>query len=167
MANRRRRSLSKARLSRQKVIRPARPQDIDEMIVLLQQLCAIEKDFSFNPERQERGLRLLIESEQCAVMVAEEDGRVIGMGTGQLVVSTAEGDMALLIEDVVVDCLFRRRGVGRGLVKAIGGWGYSRGAIRMQLLADSHNAHGLMFYKSLGWERTNMICLRKYNSQEI
>ncbi len=73
------------------VIRPADAGDIETMIGLLQQLFLIEEDFTFDADRQRRGLELLLENDRSAIMVCEQAGQVIGMASGQLVVSTAEG----------------------------------------------------------------------------
>lgn len=45
---------------------------------------------------------MLIANQWATVLVAETSGKVVGMATGQLTISTAEGGPALLVEDVVV-----------------------------------------------------------------
>jgi len=145
----------------QSVIRPARTHDLDSLVELLRQLFAIEADFAFAPNSQRRGLALLIENERAAVLVAESDGQVVGMCTGQLTISTADGGPALLVEDVVVDQEHRGRGLGPRLLAALAHWAANRGAARLQLLADRNNEAGLAFYEKLGWRRTELICLRK------
>ncbi len=71
-------------------VRRARPEDLDTLVELLGVLFAIEADFLPDPERQRRGLALLLSDPRCAcVLVAESVGVVLGMVTAQLVVSTA------------------------------------------------------------------------------
>ena len=142
-------------------IRPAIPADLDCLVGLLKQLFAIEKDFTFQPSRQRRGLAMLLADEWAVVLVVDADGEKVGMCTGQLTISTAEGGPALLIEDVVVDAEYRGHGLGSKLLAAVAEWGADRGAHRLQLLADRHNEAGLIFYQKLGWQQTNLICLRK------
>ena len=77
------------------------------LVALLRQLFAIEEDFRIDEERQRRGLAMLLDNPQALILVAEAAGRVIGMCSGQLLVSTAEGGPALLVEDVVVAEGFR------------------------------------------------------------
>ena len=144
------------------MIRKAETDDITQLIGLLGQLFAIEKDFIIDAVKQRRGLLLLLESERSMILVAEENARVVGMVVGQLLVSTSEGAFSLLVEDLVVDHAFRGRGLGGRLLQLIADWGYHRGADRMQLLADKHNGSALEFYERMGWRRTNMICLRSY-----
>jgi GNAT superfamily N-acetyltransferase len=85
------------------------------------------------------------------------------MCTGQLVISTAEGGPAVVVEDMVVDPAHRRRGVGRSLMKAMAGWAAEQGATRLQLLADKNNPPALAFYERIGWQATALICLRQYS----
>jgi len=142
-------------------IRLARLGDLDRLVVLLGELFAIEADFSSDTERQKRGLLLMLDSSQACVLVAEAEGTVIGMATGQLTISTAEGGPALLVEDVVVAKDWRGFGIGRRLLIELGGWATSRNACRLQLLADRNNVAGLDFYRKLGWRSTELICLRQ------
>ena len=76
------------------------------------------------------------------------------MCTGQLVISTAEGGPAVLVEDMVVDPAHRRRGVGRSLMTAMARWAAEQGATRLQLLADKNNPPALAFYERVGWQPT-------------
>ena len=143
-------------------IRPARPDDLDRLVELLKELFAIEVDFTFNESLQRRGLQLLEANSSACLLVAKVAGQVMGMCSGQLTISTAEGGPALLVEDVIVDTRYRGRGVGRALLEGLGAWGKGQGAHRLQLLADRHNTAALAFYRRLGWQSTGLICLRKH-----
>jgi ribosomal protein S18 acetylase RimI-like enzyme len=142
-------------------IRPARTSDLDDLVQLLALLFAIEEDFAFDAERQRQGLALLLDTATAVVLVAEAEGRVVGMCSGQLTVSTAEGGPALLVEDVVVASPWQGRGVGRHLLVALEQWAGARKIGRLQLLADRTNRAALDFYKAVGWQGTELICLRK------
>jgi GNAT superfamily N-acetyltransferase len=95
------------------------------------------------------------------VVAAEAEGQVVGLASAQILISTAEGGPAGLVEDVVVAEGWRGRGIGRKLVAALEQWAATRGATRLQLLADRDNRPALRFYDAIGWERTRLICLRK------
>ena len=142
-------------------IRPAVHSDIRALTSLLKILFSIEEDFVFNKRLQSKGLELMIHNEKCCVMVADVNGQVTGMCSGQMTISTAEGGPALLVEDVIVHEDYRGRGFGRRLMEEVAEWGKARGALRIQLLADRNNASALEFYKRLGWRTTELICLRK------
>lgn len=145
-------------------IRTATGSDIPAMVELLRQLFAIEEDFVFMPDRQQRGLELLLAADQARVLVAEDQNEVIGMATCQLLISTAEGAPSLVIEDVVVSPAHRGRGFATLLLAKLAEWGRKRGARRMQLLADRTNSPALGFYRRQGWQTTQLICLRKYHA---
>ena len=142
-------------------IRGARPGDLGAMVELLHLLFSIEADFNFDADRQRRGLQMMLDRDDAVILVAENKNRVIGMCTGQLTISTAEGGPALLVEDVVVAEVWQGLGVGRQLMSALVHWAMDRKLRRLQLLADRNNAAALEFYKTLGWQPTELICLRK------
>lgn len=147
------------------MIRSAKREDLDELMLLLQQLFGIEEDFDFDAARQRKGLELLLDSTSSVIMVAEEQHSVIGMGTAQLVISTAEGGPSLLVEDLMVNPSWQNQGIGSKLLQALDDWGAGRGARRMQLLADQTNSPALAFYHHEGWQQTQLICLRKFHSE--
>jgi ribosomal protein S18 acetylase RimI-like enzyme len=144
-------------------IRNAQRSDMDAMVDLLEVLFSIEDDFSVDKARQRRGLKLMLDGclKHRCIKVAEVNGKVIGMCTAQTLISTAEGGIVALVEDVVVDLQFRDRGIGRKLMESIEDWSRSRGATRMQLLADRTNFSALDFYDKIGWLPTQLICLRR------
>ena len=144
-------------------IRKAIQKDIPSLLLLLQQLFSIEEDFTFVPDRQQAGLLLLLSKTNAIVVAAEKDDKIIGMATGQLVISTAEGGASLWIEDVVVDKQHQKRGIGSQLLLEVAAWGKEQGARRTQLLADKNNSTAIRFYKNNNWQQTALICLRKYH----
>lgn len=143
------------------VIRPARAEDIASMCSLLSELFSIESDFCPDEGRQRRGLAMLMEDARGQMVVAEKDGRTVGMCTGQLVISTAEGGYSVLVEDLVVSEQCRRQGVASAMLETIVHWASLNGATRLQLLADCDNQAALDFYGRIGWDRTNLVCIRR------
>jgi GNAT superfamily N-acetyltransferase len=135
-------------------IATARAEDIPALESLLATLFSIEADFHPDGERQRRGLALLIEDAERAVVMTARDswGTVVAMASAQLVMSTAEGAWSAWIEDVVVAEGFRGRGIGASLLSALLDWARAKGATRAQLLADHANAPALEFYHQLGWQ---------------
>jgi len=142
-------------------IRRALSTDTDSLVSLLEELFAIEEDFIFDGERQRRELELMLASPLSCVLTAETENGVIGMCSGQLTISTAEGSASLLVEDVIVTEDWRGKIVGRQLLDSIAQWAAEQGVTRMQLLADRSNKAGLDFYTRYGWQQTRLICLRK------
>ncbi len=144
-------------------IRAATTADLEGLVALLAVLFSIEQDFIADKGRQRQGLALMLANERGRVLVAEADGRVVGMCSGQLLVSTAEGGLSLLVEDVVVDKEWRGHGIGRLLMAALSDWASQHQVSRLQLLADRNNLPALAFYQGLGWQTTELICLRRYH----
>lgn len=148
------------------MIRRATREDIHNLIPLLRILFSIEEDFTFDAKKQKKGLNLLIEQRSSAIFIAVHNEETVGMVTGQLLISTAEGGPALVVEDLVVDPQHRNKKIARSLLQALGNWAEEKGAHRMQLLADAGNKEALSFYKKCDWTQTKLICLRKYYKRQ-
>jgi ribosomal protein S18 acetylase RimI-like enzyme len=146
------------------IFRQAVPADLPQLARLLEKLFTIEEDFQYSYDLQRQGLGLLLESKSATIIVAAENNRIVGMITGQLTISTAEGGRSLVVEDLYVNEQVRGRGIGRLLLHEVGKWANRFGARRMQLLADCNNHKALDFYDHIGWQQTKLICLRNYFS---
>lgn len=143
-------------------VRPAQRDDLPVLCALLGELFSIEADFRPDPARQWAGLeRLLAHAPEAVVLVAELDGVVVGMCTAQVLISTAEGGEAALVEDVVVRGDRRGCGIGSALLTALEAWCRRRGIRRLQLLADRANPPALDFYRARGWQPTQLMAWRK------
>jgi GNAT superfamily N-acetyltransferase len=147
-------------------IRPAEMTDLDTLVNLLSELFAIEEDFVFDPSKQRAGLALIVGSGKDRVLIAEHEGRVIGMCSVQTLISTAEGGRVGLVEDMVVSKAFLGQGIGRRLLGELERWADETGLTRLQLLADRSNRPALSFYDKLGWRRTELVGLRKMLREE-
>lgn len=144
------------------LIREAQVEDIPTLCSLLHELFSIEADFVPERAKQAAGLEMLIrEGDRSCVMVAELNGIVVGMCSCQLVISTAQGGPAGLLEDLIISHPYRGQGIGPKLLRAIETWAKMQGASRVQLLADRTNTSALEFYLKNEWKRTQLICLRR------
>lgn len=144
------------------IIRRASHTDIPDLIELLQILFIIETDFSVDKSKQRIGLEMMLsDSTNRCIMVADVNQQVVGMCTAQILVSTAEGGVVALIEDLVVDNEHRGKGIGRNLLLSVENWAAEKGAKRLQLLADRNNTPALKFYQKMRWNYTQLICLHK------
>ncbi len=142
-------------------IRRATRRDVAALTGLLRELFMTETEFAYDEAKQERGLRLLLGAPSAGVWVAERGGMIVGMVTVQLVVSTAEGGLSGLLEDLVVSAECRNAGIGALLLETAVQWTRAKGATRIQLLADRTNAAAFRFYFRHTWELTRMIALRR------
>ncbi|BDA44194.1 probable streptothricin acetyltransferase A [Coccomyxa sp. Obi] len=143
------------------IVRRANLEDVSRIVELLEILFTIEADFCIDKEKQTRGVALLLSDKDACALVAVLQDKVVGCITIQRLISTAEGGYVGLVEDVVVEGQFRKKGIGKQLEKAACSWALENGLLRLQLLADSSNASALSFYSRLGWKETNLVALRK------
>ncbi len=144
-------------------IDPAHTGDIDSLVNLLNVLFSIEQDFTPNEAAQRRGLELLLASpDRGQIFVARHPAeKVVGMVSAQLVISTAIGAPSAWIEDMVVREPFRGQGIGKLLLEKAHFWACSKGAGRIQLLADADNAPALAFYRHQDWQPTRLFAWKK------
>jgi len=139
------------------LIRKGKFSDIEVLSELLATLFVSETDFPIDTASQVAGLRLfLADSCRNVIFVAESDDCIVGMVTGQLLVSTAAGGYSVLIEDMVVLEEYHRQGLGTRLLRQVAAWGEERGAKRYQLVADRRNVPALEFYKNSGFQQSCM-----------
>lgn len=143
-------------------IRRAKYSDISGMIRLLRILFSIEVDFVFEERTQQSGLEMMLDdcTNRC-IMVAERNRQIVGMCTAQILVSTAEGGIVALIEDLVVEDACRGQGIGKKLILSLEAWAMARGVRRLQLLADRNNIRALEFYGKMDWKATELVCRQK------
>ena len=138
------------------IVRRANYKDIPEMSSLLSELFAIEDDFTVDAEKQSRGLKLLLDTPNAVVLVAEEDECVIGMVSMQSLVSTAIGENVGLIEDMIVTQAHRGKGIGSSLLEALIAESAKKKYGRLALGADSRNRGAIAFYQKYGFTTSHM-----------
>lgn len=144
-------------------IEPAKAEDIDALIALLEVLFSIEQDFKPDALAQRRGLEMLLaQPERGQILIARHATEgVVGMVSAQLVISTAIGAPSAWIEDVVLREAYRGQGLGKALLLAARDWASEQGAGRLQLLADADNLPALDFYHHLDWQATRLFAWKK------
>ena len=120
------------------VIRPITPADIDA-VWDIEKMC-----FSVPWSRQ--SFVLEVEKNRCArYVVAEHSGAVVGYGGMWLVVDEAH------ITNIAVHLLFRRKGIGRAILKALMMEAHGMGIEKMTLEVRASNVEAQRLYKKLGF----------------
>ncbi|WP_419771004.1 MAG: GNAT family N-acetyltransferase [Candidatus Marinarcus sp.] len=130
--------------------------DIPFLITLLKQLFCIEKDFIFNAQKHEEGLKLLIDNKESIVAVAKFEDEVIAMLTMQTIISTAIGAKAGLLEDFVVSDDYKSMGVGSHLLEFMKDKALQHNIHRLQLVCDNDNANAKEFYTKKDFKKSNL-----------
>ncbi|MCQ4345961.1 GNAT family N-acetyltransferase [Pseudomonas stutzeri] len=142
-------------------IRPATLADVPALGQLLAQLFAQEAEFAPDQTAQQRGLAAIVGDPALGtILVAVEDGRLLGMVNLLYTMSTALGARVALLEDMVVDATARGRGLGSALLESAIGHARSCGCRRITLLTDGDNLAAQRFYARHGFVRSPMRPLR-------
>jgi ribosomal protein S18 acetylase RimI-like enzyme len=142
-------------------IRPATLDDIPRLVELLAILFAQEADFVADPQRQARGLSLIIGNAEIGrIYCAVDSSVIVGMVSILFTVSTAEGGRAALLEDMIVAPDWRGKGIGRQLLAHAISEAKEAGCLRVTLLTDQTNEAAMRFYRRAGFERSQMVPFR-------
>jgi GNAT superfamily N-acetyltransferase len=135
--------------------------DIPFLAGLLADLFTQEADFRPDREKQERGLRLILDSPGLGtIFVARDGGEVVGMVSLLFTISTAEGEAACWLEDLVVRPGRRGGGLGSRLLEHAIDFAKEHGFPRLTLLTDRSNEGAIRLYERHGFQRSAMIPLR-------
>lgn len=131
------------------LIRSAEPRDAEAMVPLLEQL-----GYGAEASAVRRRLEMLLRREDCAVLVAEDGNRVVGLVSLQvLALLHTDAPRAMLTALVVLDAA-RGRGVGRALVSKSEEEGRARGCSRVIVTSANQRANAHRFYERLGYSFT-------------
>lgn len=93
-----------------------------------------------------------IKGENTVVFVAEVDGKVVGYSLGWISQPWAYKGKRGYICDCFVEKSYRRRGIGKALIKAIVDWFVNKGVECVEADVYSTNIPSLMMFKALGFE---------------
>jgi len=132
-------------------IRSAAPDDAPALSRLLGQL-GYPSDTAEIPQRLER----MATRPGTTVIVAEENGRVVGCVSIHLFYSLHTSEPNAWLTAVVVDEDSRGRGVGAEMVKRAEVWAIQNGALRISLTSALHRKEAHEFYKAHGYEQTGV-----------
>jgi ribosomal protein S18 acetylase RimI-like enzyme len=144
------------------IVRRADYNDIPEMANLLSELFTIEDDFTVDVEKQSYGLKLLLDTPNAVVLIAESDERVVGMVSMQSLVSTAIGEGVGLIEDMIVTQSYRGKGIGSRLLEALIAESAKKKYGRLALGADNRNNGAIAFYQKYGFTISHMGLMYRF-----
>jgi GNAT superfamily N-acetyltransferase len=106
-------------------------------------------------------LRGAIESRDACVLVADDDGAVVGLCTVYQDLHSVRFGYRAWVEDLAVDPQRRSEGVGKALLDAAKGWARERGATHLELDSATARTDAHRFYRregsqyeaiSFGWE---------------
>lgn len=134
-------------------IRPAGPDDVDELLALIHELAVYEKapeSAVATPELLHRAL--FGERPTAEAVIAEWDGKPAGFALFFHNFSTWLGKPGLYLEDLFVREDMRGKGIGKALLLHLAGIARDRGCGRMEWSVLDWNTPAIDFYKALGAE---------------
>ena len=142
-------------------IEPATIEDLAELVNLTMALFEMEQDFSPNREKQEKGLRLILEQpNRGRIFVVRSSHEIVGMVNLMFTISTAMGGFVLLMEDFIIHPDFRSQGYGSRLVDYVMKFAKKKNFLRITLLTDKISQESQSFFKSHGFELSAMVPMR-------
>ena len=130
-------------------IRDARPSDAQSLAALIGQL-----GYSASAEAVVRRLKRLSSSGADRVVVAELRGEIVGLACLHTSHSVAYDEPAAKLSAIVVDELYRRRGIGEALVQEMEREAKRRRCCLMFLTTAAHRDDAHAFYERIGFEET-------------
>ena len=130
------------------LIRPARPQDAAAVAPLVEEL-----GYRTDPREVRARLERIIHGADTGALVAELDGRVVGLATHSLTHLIYRPSPQCRLTALVVGAGQRRRGVGRALVAEVESVARRSGCDRLELTTRPSRSDALGLYAALGFER--------------
>lgn len=142
-------------------IEPATLDDLPQLVDLVMALFEIEEDFQPDRERQEVGLRLVLEQpSRGRIFVVRTDYQIVGMVNLLFTISTAMGGFVLLMEDLIIHPDHRGQGFGTKLMEYIIEFAEKKDFKRITLLTDQISAESQRFFQKIGFQHSHMIPMR-------
>ena len=135
--------------------------DIPALCELLAALFSQEAEFTPDAAAQAKGLgRIIADPNIGAIVVARDEGVVVGMANLLYTVSTAVGERVALLEDMVVSSPARGAGVGSQILAHAIVVARASGCQRITLLTDHTNDAAQRFYRKQGFKASAMVPMR-------
>jgi GNAT superfamily N-acetyltransferase len=137
------------------VVRPAAPEDVSEILRMIQALACYER----MPDAVEATEASLTEilfgpDPKLFAHIAEMDGRAVGLAVWFLNFSTWTGRHGIYLEDLFVDPDIRRVGVARALFAALAREAKARHCARIDWAVLDWNELAMDFYRRIGASRS-------------
>ncbi|MFP6872183.1 MAG: GNAT family N-acetyltransferase [Verrucomicrobiales bacterium] len=147
--------------SNQARVEPATLEDLPQLVQMAMDLFEMEGDFEPSYEKQERGLKLILEEpNRGRIFVLRNDDLIIGMVNILFTISTAEGGLVLILEDFFVHPSHRGQGYGATLLNAVREFAVTKDFKRITLLTDKISEESQRFFTKNGFVFSQMIPMR-------
>jgi ribosomal protein S18 acetylase RimI-like enzyme len=105
---------------------------------------------SWDPPRAERALKEAIESDDSAVLLADDAGELVGLCTAYIDLNSVRFGRRCWVEDLAVDPERRSQGVGGALLDGAEEWARERRATHLELDTGLDRTDAQRFYERRG-----------------
>jgi diamine N-acetyltransferase len=134
-------------------IRPARPEDSALVFALVRELASYEKLTAAMIATEEQIAAALFSAQpRLFCDIGEWNGAPAGFTVWFLNFSTFSGRHGIYLEDIFVPPAYRRRGIGKALLKRLAQHCLDKGYGRFEWAVLDWNEPAIEFYRSLGVE---------------
>ena len=154
------------------VIRKGRVGDVERLVELWKELVDHHKNFDrgyseFVPDVEKVQAEFYartIRSRRSVMLVAEEDGAIIGFLFGSIASRPPVFKIQkhAFIGDILVTAKHRRMGIGKLLVDEFESWAKGQGAEFMTLAVYPENGAGMAFWEDMGFLDTASVIKRRF-----
>ncbi len=131
------------------IIRSAQPSDQDSCIALLARLG--EPEISAHPDADSI-FQLLLTEERGQILVAIDNGSVVGMAASSFNLAMRCGAEYCQLEELIVDPSARGKNIGGLLVEHTIATARDRGCTEVGLYLVNHTSHNQPFYEKYGFQ---------------
>jgi len=149
-------------------IRPAKSEEVGEVLQLIQDLATYEKAPD-QVEASEDDLLNTIFAKEPRVFcdLVEVDGQIAGMAIWFLNYSTWQAKHGIYLEDLYIKPEFRARGYGKALLKHLAQICDKEGYGRLQWWVLDWNSPAIEFYRSFGAEAMDEWTVYRTSGQAL
>ena len=138
-------------------IRTARLEDLDILLKFEQGIIEAERPFDTTMKKEHfhyYDLKAMLNKDDCAVIVAEENGQLLGSGSARILEGKNYNTYTsyAFLGFMYVDPAFRGRGVNSLIIDALKEWTMSKGLTEIRLQVYSENSSAIKAYEKVGFK---------------
>ena len=149
-------------------IRPAKRQEVGEVLQLIQDLATYEKaPDQVEASRDDLLNTIFAKEPRVFCDLVEVDGQIAGMAIWFLNYSTWQAKHGIYLEDLYIKPEFRARGYGKALLKHLAQICDKEGYGRLQWWVLDWNSPAIEFYRSFGAEAMDEWTVYRTSGQAL
>jgi GNAT superfamily N-acetyltransferase len=149
-------------------IRPAKREEVGEVLQLIQDLATYEKaPDQVEASRDDLLNTIFAKEPRVFCDLVEVDGQIAGMAIWFLNYSTWQAKHGIYLEDLYIKPEFRARGYGKALLKHLAQICDKQGYGRLQWWVLDWNSPAIEFYRSLGAEAMDEWTVYRTSGQAL